>query len=85
VQCPDKITIHAAEGKRHGQQGVNCKPLFLPQAGACMSLVKRAGQCVAFINRELGFCNEDIVTKRHTVHPALAAGGAGQRVRVGHR
>jgi len=53
VQCPDKIAIHAAESKRHGQQGVNCKPLFLPQAGACMSLVKRAGQCVAFIKREL--------------------------------
>ena len=50
MQCPDKITIHAAENKRHGQQGVNCKPPFLPQGG-CLYVPRQASGAVRRIHQ----------------------------------
>jgi len=51
VQCPGKITIHAATKSFMGAQEVNYKLPFLPQGVCVECLAKRAAQRTAFINK----------------------------------
>jgi type VI secretion system secreted protein VgrG len=51
VQCPGKITIHAAKKSFMGAQEVNYKLPFLPQGVCVECLAKRAAQRTAFINK----------------------------------
>lgn len=51
VQCPGKITIHAAKKSFTGGQAVNYKLPFLPQGVCVECLAKRAAQRTAFINK----------------------------------
>jgi type VI secretion system secreted protein VgrG len=51
VQCPGKITIHAAKKSFTGGQEVNYKLPFLPQGVCVECLAKRAAQRTAFINK----------------------------------
>lgn len=51
VQCPGKITIHAARKSFEGGKEVNYKLPFLPQGVCVECLAKRAAQRTAFINK----------------------------------
>jgi len=51
VQCPGKITIHAAKKSFMASQEVNYKLPFLPQGVCVECLAKRAAQRTAFINK----------------------------------
>lgn len=51
VQCPGKITIHAAKKSFEGAQQANYKLPFLPQGVCVECLAKRAAQRTAFINK----------------------------------
>jgi uncharacterized protein (DUF2345 family) len=51
VQCPGKITIHAAKKSFTGAEEVSYKLPFLPQGVCVECLAKRAAQRTAFINK----------------------------------
>jgi len=51
IQCPGKITIHAAKKSFSGGQEVNYKLPILPQSVCVECLAKRAAQRTAFINK----------------------------------
>jgi Rhs element Vgr protein len=51
VQCPGKITIHAAKKSFESGKEVNYKLPFLPQGVCVECLAKRAAQRTAFINK----------------------------------
>jgi type VI secretion system secreted protein VgrG len=51
VQCPGKITIHAAKKSFTGGKEVSYKLPFLPQGVCIECLAKRAAQRTAFINK----------------------------------
>nr|WP_307155914.1 DUF2345 domain-containing protein [Duganella sp. Leaf126] len=51
VQCPGKITVHAAKKSFAGAQEVSYKLPILPQSVCIECLAKRAAQRTAFINK----------------------------------